>query len=513
MHFRLYRDVEFGLGNWRARDDFLGIMPFEKEAQSAPASAVPASFKPSSVAATKTSESEPPSAAAAQELAHQPHPKRVSFTAEETAAPGSPASTSGGHGGDTEAETPLQVAEILRQMSQISTSPSPVSVTLGAYKKRARAHSVTVDTDERMDALQTLVKHKLPIPTGFKHQLEMAQTSRAPKRVRWLPPSSAFATTPRDTNSLKDPLTVRDNFPKITVLRPMPGLSSYDVLIGQESDTRRWDFVSHFNLGNRRLMVLASSYLEKFSAGTTEEQDKIIGSLYKTTLSAGGRFVEMKEPSNSYTEIEEAAAKDAVGKVLRNQLKYQKAGRNIVQMFHKDCSYIWGDDATPIEDLDKKPAARPDQEESEDNSADADDWRKGVRRMEPMTPLEPEFKPGPFDVICCRGSGPKSHPGNKYFVTLVEQNCERYIQAKGKMAKSVIVSEILDVVRKNSPSGGFVKKNDVGRYCETGDHLAREKIGQCFRDRLHTRYSSSSKAKLQKRRHSKSLSDDLSQSG
>ena len=122
------------------------------------------------------------------------------------------------------------------------------------------------------------------------------------------------------------------------------------------------------------------------------------------------------------------------------------------------------------------------------------------RVITPMTPLAEDFQPGPFDVICSRGSAARKHPGNLYFVGLIAANCDRYIKSDCKLAKSMIVTDMLDTIRRNSPNGGFVKLDGSGRWCETGDHLAREKIGQCFRDRLHTMYSSSSKAKLQKRR-------------
>jgi len=298
--------------------------------------------------------------------------------------------------------------------------------------------------------------------------------------------------------------------PTVPVLKPIPGLEAYDVLIGR-------DFISHFNLGNRRLLVLAYAHLDKFvatAAARPEGQQVIIESLYNTIRSAGGRFVEMFGQRGGFEEMSSLAAKLALASVLRKQAEHHQFGKDLIRMFQRDCASIWGSvqedhvhAAAHADEGEHQPSPVDESYDSVDEDTSDDDkertYRKTVKKFEPMTPLAIDFEPGPHDVICSRGSLPKKHPGNIWFVSLVEQNCERYIQAEGKMAKSIIVSEILDVVRKNSPGGGFVKMDDDGRWCETGDHLAREKIGQCFRDRLHTRYSSSSKAKLEKRRSNK----------
>lgn len=81
---------------------------------------------------------------------------------------------------------------------------------------------------------------------------------------------------------------------------------------------------------------------------------------------------------------------------------------------------------------------------------------------------------------------------------------ERYAAATTKQDKSRIVSEIVDTIRKSSPDGGFVKLDPLtGSWREVGDHLAREKVGQTLRDSLHTKYSSSTKAKKQRRQAEK----------
>lgn len=45
-------------------------------------------------------------------------------------------------------------------------------------------------------------------------------------------------------------------------------------------------------------------------------------------------------------------------------------------------------------------------------------------------------------------------------------------------------------------------------WYEAGDHLAREKVGQCLRDMLHSKYRSSTKAKKLSRKVKQSMLDD-----
>ncbi len=76
---------------------------------------------------------------------------------------------------------------------------------------------------------------------------------------------------------------------------------------------------------------------------------------------------------------------------------------------------------------------------------------------------------------------------------------ERYSQAGSKTAKSVIVSEIIDVIRR---AGGNFCKNKRGVWFEVGDHHAREKVSALLRDLLQTEYRSSAKAKIGRRQKS-----------
>jgi len=123
----------------------------------------------------------------------------------------------------------------------------------------------------------------------------------------------------------------------------------------------------------------------------------------------------------------------------------------------------------------------------------------GQKRKLPHT-----FCPGPMDVICARGSAVYNHPGNKRFRDIIQMNLKRYSEARNKMEKSQIVSVIVASIRTASPEGGFIKL-ESGWWYEVGDHIAREKVGQSFRDSLHTMYRSSSKAKNHRSKAKKTL--------
>lgn len=76
-----------------------------------------------------------------------------------------------------------------------------------------------------------------------------------------------------------------------------------------------------------------------------------------------------------------------------------------------------------------------------------------------------------------------------------------YSVADSKKAKSEIIFNIVVRVRENSRGGGFVKLDEsTGRYYEAGNHLAREKVSQTFRDALSEKYKSSTSAKSYKRK-------------
>lgn len=114
------------------------------------------------------------------------------------------------------------------------------------------------------------------------------------------------------------------------------------------------------------------------------------------------------------------------------------------------------------------------------------------------TKLPNDFFPSSGDVICARGKKALEHLGNKKFRALVKSYIPLYSDCQSRSQKSNVVSKIMDEVCSASPEGGFVKKIN-GTWYQVSDRHAREKIGQTFRDLLHDRYASSTKAKAKVR--------------
>jgi hypothetical protein len=89
---------------------------------------------------------------------------------------------------------------------------------------------------------------------------------------------------------------------------------------------------------------------------------------------------------------------------------------------------------------------------------------------------------------------------------------EKYSAAKTKQEKSRIVTAILETIQQScGEQGGFVKLDPLtGNWFEVSTHHAREKIGQTLRDSLHTKYSSSTKAKKHRRQAEKAKARSMS---
>ena len=113
------------------------------------------------------------------------------------------------------------------------------------------------------------------------------------------------------------------------------------------------------------------------------------------------------------------------------------------------------------------------------------------------------FTPGPHDVICARGKDAKNHQGNKKYKQLIQQFLQKYASVDTKYEKSIIVSQVINVIRTNCENtnthGGFVKQHTDGRWYQVDDQAVREKVGQGFRDNLHGLYKSSTRCKRRRR--------------
>lgn len=123
-----------------------------------------------------------------------------------------------------------------------------------------------------------------------------------------------------------------------------------------------------------------------------------------------------------------------------------------------------------------------------------------INAFEEKQELPQGFQPSEHAVLCARGNAVKNHPGNIRFLQLINENLQNYKEASSKLEKSLIVSSIIDSIRRDAPEGAFVKQ-ERGVWYEVGDHHAREKCGQRLRDLLSSKYSSASASKKRRRRN------------
>jgi len=90
-----------------------------------------------------------------------------------------------------------------------------------------------------------------------------------------------------------------------------------------------------------------------------------------------------------------------------------------------------------------------------------------------MRQLPEDYVLSEYDVICGRGRKCFNHIGNQRFRKIVADMLPRYNDASAKLEKTIIICEVVNMIRRHSPQGGFVKKDPMtGNYFEVGDFLA-----------------------------------------
>lgn len=92
--------------------------------------------------------------------------------------------------------------------------------------------------------------------------------------------------------------------------------------------------------------------------------------------------------------------------------------------------------------------------------------------------------PTDADIICGRGRGVWTHPGNLKFKLLIEHNLQAYAQAERRKEKSLIINHVLDTMMLSGAR--FVKKERSVWYV-IDEKEAREKTAHAMRDFLKRR--------------------------
>ena len=112
-------------------------------------------------------------------------------------------------------------------------------------------------------------------------------------------------------------------------------------------------------------------------------------------------------------------------------------------------------------------------------------------------------QPSSSTVVIGKGKVAREASGNIQLRSLVQNNLQEYTNAKSKMEKSSIVTEIYDAIKEacfQEGGGPVIVRYDGHYYIAVPESAARIKITSVFRNRLHDRYKSSSKNKAAKRR-------------
>lgn len=107
------------------------------------------------------------------------------------------------------------------------------------------------------------------------------------------------------------------------------------------------------------------------------------------------------------------------------------------------------------------------------------------------------FAPRSTDVIVGKGMNCYNHIGNKLLRnTIVAPKLAQYAATSSKKDKSILVTSILEQVRKNG--GAFVKKDyDTGLWHDAEPFLARDKVSQTIRNALNLRTNNNKRKRQQ----------------
>jgi hypothetical protein len=96
------------------------------------------------------------------------------------------------------------------------------------------------------------------------------------------------------------------------------------------------------------------------------------------------------------------------------------------------------------------------------------------------------------DILCCRGNGVLSHPGNIFYLQLIKQYQQIYQRSDQPLSakeKRIIVTHIVDVIEASDPPGRFLrlvgKQSSVSNIDGTGgvDPAQAEELFHVIQDR------------------------------
>ena len=108
-----------------------------------------------------------------------------------------------------------------------------------------------------------------------------------------------------------------------------------------------------------------------------------------------------------------------------------------------------------------------------------------VALSEESSTILQDFQLSEFDVACGRGKGCYNQAGNKLMRDICRKFVSKYLLAKSKLDKSLILSEIVEEVkRQNDGTAQFVKHDKHLGWVAISDEKAREKVGHALREAI-----------------------------
>jgi hypothetical protein len=127
--------------------------------------------------------------------------------------------------------------------------------------------------------------------------------------------------------------------------------------------------------------------------------------------------------------------------------------------------------------------------------------------------LPQQFRLSPNTVVLGKGKGAKEASGNIRLKELVHDHLEEYVNC-GRHGKMVVISKIIRQVQlennyKNVVVPAFVRFQD-NCWWEVTERECRIKLSATFRDLLSDNYRSSSKSKVEHRRHQRQRRKEIS---
>eukprot|EP00980_Cylindrotheca_fusiformis_P013690 scaffold3515_cov126-Cylindrotheca_fusiformis.AAC.39 len=251
--------------------------------------------------------------------------------------------------------------------------------------------------------------------------------------------------------------------------------------------------------GNQHLKSLIDKHLKGYSqARGKNPKSAIVSEIMRNVRDVCPEPTFVKFEDGGWWEVDKAFARDKIGSMFRDALHTQYRSSTKAKFARKKAqssSTMRQEESLQTTINIGRSSSLPSSVSSQSyNSTMVQTKRRGIR-----TRLPPDYMPGEFTVLCGRRKEYTTSTGNQHLKSLIDKHLKGYSQARGKIRKSAIVSEIMRNVRAVCPEPTFVKFEDGG-WWEVDNAFAREKIGCMFRDALHTQYRSSTKAKFARKK-------------